>query len=115
MVKDIEKLLAEGATPESLYQEALRIVEAKNAAAEKMKQEKKNKREAVIDAVIDYVELITGEKADEAMREEFAAGLSEFEGVITELARSTANVKTEPKRSTDDDKLREFLRGIGAM
>ena len=33
-------MLADGMTPEKIYQEALRIAEAKNAATAKLKQEK---------------------------------------------------------------------------
>lgn len=115
MVKDIEKLLAEGATPESIYQEALRVVEAKNAAAERKEQEKKNKREAVINAMVEYVELITGEKVKDPMREDLEAILSEFKGLLVNYMQVASKFKTGFKESSDDAKINAFLKSIGAM
>ena len=113
MVKDIEKLLAEGATPESIYQEALRVVEAKNAAVKRREQEKNSKREAAVNAMIEYVELITGEKATDSMKKDLDKTLSEFE----EMIKGFMNVKTTltGKGSSDEDKLNAFLKSIGAM
>lgn len=112
MVKDIEKLLAEGATPEQIYEEALRVVEAKSAAAEKMEQEKKNKREAAVSAVIEYMELLTGEKVSDFMKKQLEVGFDEIEEFIESTSKLVKKAET---RSTDDDKLTEFLRSIGAM
>ena len=108
MVKDIEKLLAEGATPEQIYQEALRVVEAKSAAAKKMEQEKKNKREAAMSTMIEYMELLTGEKVSDFMKKQ-------FEIAFEELVESTSKLAKKTETKSDDDKLTEFLRSIGAM
>ena len=111
MVKDIEKLLAEGATPEQIYQEALRVVEAKSAAAKKMEQEKKNKREAAMSTMIEYMELLTGEKVTDFMKKQLEIAFDEIE----ELIKSTSKLAKKTETKSDDDKLTEFLRSIGAM
>jgi len=110
MVKDIEKLLAEGATPEQIYQEALRVVEAKSAAAKKMEQEKK-KREAAMSTMIEYMELLTGEKLTDFMKKQLEITFDEIE----ELMESTSKLAKKAETKSDDNKLTEFLRSIGAM
>ena len=113
MVKDIEKLLADGATPEQIYQEALRVVEAKNAAAERREQEKKNKREAVVTSMTEYVEFLTGEKVTNFMKEQLIESLDELETFMASAINASKKIKA--KSSEDDDKLQAFLKSIGAM
>ena len=112
MVKDIEKLLADGATPEQIYQEALRVVEAKNAAVKRREQEKNSKREAVVTSMTEYVEFLTGEKVTDSMKEQLIEGLDELEALVASVINASKKIEA---KSSDNDKLQAFLKSIGAM
>ena len=61
MYKDIEKMLSDGMSPEKIYQEALRISEAKDAAAAKIKKEKiAETRGELLTAIGKYTEAVSG-------------------------------------------------------
>lgn len=139
MINDIEKMLDNGSTPESIYQEALRIVEAKNAA--KIKMMKKNiddARDNAIKAFLKYVEVLTGEKVPasevERIKREFAEIQEDIESMMTALSpnkredkdaagSSTYRLKknTSPIGDAKNDKEKErdaiqkFLKDIGAL
>ena len=117
MYKDIEKMLDEGMTPEKLYQEALRIVEAKNAAAAKLNKEKIAKtRGALLTAIGEYTQAVTGKDVDKKFMEDTAKILIEIEKNAEAepcKTKDKCRCKKEPT-TTDDEKLINFLKIIGA-
>ena len=118
MYKDIEKMLEDGMTPEKLYQEALRIVEAKNAAAARINKEKIAKaRGELLTAVGNYTEAVTGKEVDKKFMEDTAKILIKIED---EAAKGPAKKNTKEgyrckKEPTDAEKLISFLDMLGAM
>ena len=116
MYKDIEKMLEDGMTPEKLYQEALRIVEAKNAAAAKLNKEKINtSRGELITALANYIELITNKKLDKNDLKEVEEGFIRIEKAATATDNTRERVKRKSTKPTDEEKLIEFMKMIGAM
>lgn len=113
MYKDIEKMLDEGITPEKLYQEALRIVEAKNAAAAKQNEEKINKaRGELLTAIGKYTEAVIGKPIDKKFMEDTAKILISIE----DNAKKKSSLKARPKKElTDEEKIEKFLRLLGAF
>ena len=92
MYKDIEKMLADGMTPEKIYQEALRIAEAKNAATAKIKQEKIAKtRGALLTAIGNYTEAVTGSTIDKKFMEDTAKILISIEDSAEGRAKKTCS------------------------
>jgi len=114
---DIERMLENGSTPESIYQEALRIVEAKNAAKAKMKKNIDDARDNAIKAFLKYVETLTGEKVSVSEVERLKRGFAEIEKEL----ESMVGLKTEPFKPLKNDKQKEqdaiqkFLKDIGAL
>ena len=121
MYKDIEKLLAAGATPEKIYQEALRVEEAKKAAEAKVKEAKNAEvRKELLAAIANYVEAVTQKPIDKDF-------LKDTEDLLKEIEKSAIKVSLKkednPKEKrckcrsqmTDDEKLIEFMKLIGAM
>ena len=114
MYKDIEKMLDEGMTPEKLYQEALRIVEAKNAATARINKEKIAKaRGALLTAIGNYTEAVTGKSVDKKFMEDTAKILISIEDNTGKKCETKEKCKCK-KELTDDEKLIAFLREIGA-
>ena len=123
MYKDIEQMLDEGMTPEKLYQEALRIVEAKNAAAARINKEKIMKtRTDLLAAIINYVEAVTQKPIDKDFLKDTEDLLRGIEKNVVKISLKKEEVPQEKKckckcssQKTDDEKLIEFLKLIGAM
>ena len=121
MYKELEKILAAGASPEKIYQEALRIEEAKKAAAKKAEEMKyAEPRKQLIAAVANYVEVVTQKPIDKDF-------LKDTEDLLKEIEKSTVKISLKKEdnppekkckcksQMTDDEKLIEFLKTIGAM
>ena len=121
MYKDIERLLSFGATPEKIYQEALRIEEAKKAAAEKAKEMKyAESRTELLAAIANYVEAVTQKPIDKDFLRDTEDLLKEIEKRTIKISLKKEEVPQEKKckcksQKTDDEKLIEFLKIIGAM
>lgn len=131
MINDIERMLDNGSTPESIYQEALRIVEAKNAAKVKMKKNIDDARDNAIKAFLKYVEVLTGGKVSasevERIKSEFAEIQEDIESMmgafspddpiyklkLDKKAKPTKDVKNDKEK--ERDAIQEFLKNIGAL
>ena len=117
MYNDIEKMLEEGMTPEKIYQEALRITEAKNAATAKIKKEKIAKaRGELLTAIGNYTTAVSGKEVDKKFMEDTAKILIKIEddAVAGPKKKSTKEDCRCKKEPTDDEKLISFLKMIGA-
>ncbi len=121
---DIEKMLAAGATPESIYREALKAVEAQNRAkvqAEKDAAAKKkviDARKKMVAAFAGYMEAVTEEKVDMehyATLEEQFAELETLVRQLKKVEKARAERPTPKKEMTDDEKLYRFLKELGAI
>lgn len=121
MFKDLEKILADGATPEEIYQEALRIEEAKKAAEAKIKEAKNTEvRGDLLAAIVNYVEAVTQKPIDKDFLKGTEDLLKEIEkdAIKVSLKKEDNPQKKKCKcksQMTDDEKLIEFLKFIGAM
>ncbi len=102
-------------TPEKLYQEALRIVEAKNTAKARIHTEKIAKtRGALLTAIGEYTQAVTGKEVDKKFMEDTAKILIEIEkNAEVKSCKAKDNCKCK-KELTDDEKLIAFLKAIGA-
>lgn len=121
---DIEKMIAAGATPESIYKEALKAVEAQNRAkmqAKKdatAKQKMADARKKMVDAFASYVEAVTGEKVDRGHYATLEEQFAEIENLIIQLEKLKKERAEKPapkKEMTDDEKLYKFLEELGAI
>ena len=122
MYKDLEKILAAGATPEKIYQEALRIEEAKKTAAARINKEKIAKtRGELLTAIANYVEAVTQKPIDKDFLEDTEDLLKEVEKNVVKISLKKKEDNPPQKKCrcksqmTDDEKLIEFLKTIGAM
>lgn len=121
MYKDLEKILAAGATPEKIYQEALRIEEAKKAAEAKAKEMKYAEvRKELLAAIANYVEAITQKPIDKDFLRDTEDLLKEIEKSVVKISLKKEDNPPQKKckcksQMTDDEKLIEFLKTIGAM
>ena len=119
--EDIEKMLDDGVTPEKLYQEALRIVEAKNAAKAKIREENVTKlRVNLLTAIANYVEAVTEKPIDKDFLKDTEDLLKEIEKSVIKISLKKEGNPPQKKckcksQMTDDEKLIEFLKAIGAM
>lgn len=121
---DIEKMLAAGATPESIYRDALNAVEAQNRAkmqAEKDAAAKKkviDARKKMVAAFAGYMEAVIGEKVDEEHYATLEEQFAELETLICQLKKiekARAERPAPKKEMTDDEKLYRFLKELGAI
>ena len=111
--EDIEKMLDDGMTPEKIYQEALRMIEAKNAASAKIKKEKVAKaRGTLLTAIGNYTEAVTGKDVDKKFMEDTAKILISIEDNADKKC-TTKDCKCK-KEHTDEEKLISFLKFLGA-
>ena len=123
MYKDLEKILAAGATPEKIYQEALRIEEAKKAAEAKVKEAKNAEvRKELLTAIVNYVKAVTEQPIDKDFLKDMEDLLKEVEKHTVMISLKKEDNPPEKKcnckcksQMTDDEKLIEFLKTIGAM
>ena len=124
MFKDLEKILATGATPEKIYQEALRIEEAKKAAETKVKEARNAEvRKELLAAIANYVEAVTEKPIDKDFLKDTEDLLKEIEKGAMKISLKKEGNPPEKKKcdckcksqKTDDEKLIEFLKIIGAM
>ncbi len=128
MINDIERMLDNGSTPESIYQEALRIVEAKNAAKVKMKKNINDARDKAIVAFLKYVEVLTGEKVPASEVERIKRNFAEVEEDIESMMMAFSPNKRKDKDAVDSayktekndkqkeqDAIQKFLKDIGAL
>ena len=121
MYKDLEKILAAGATPEKIYQEALRIEEAKKAAEAKARETKNAEvRGDLLAAIANYVEAVTQKPIDKGFLKDTEDLLKEIEKSAIKISFKKEGNPPEKKckcksQMTDDEKLIEFLKTIGAM
>lgn len=115
MINDIERMLENGSTPESIYQEALRIVEAKNAAKAKMKKNIDDARDNAIKAFLKYIEVLTGEKAPisevERVKREFAEIEEDIESMMAADVKPFKDIKND--KANDQDAIQKFLKDFG--
>lgn len=120
---DIEKMLAGGATPEEIYQEALRIAKAKKAE-EKMNKQILEARKAMIQAFANYMEVLTGEKADAARFAEFERDFAELEKCVTRAEKHTPKTKksapaartaSNKKVESDEYNIVTLLKSLGEL
>ena len=111
MYKDIEKMLEEdGMTPEKLYQEALRIEEAKHAADNKLKKEKIAKaRGELLTAIGKYTEAVAGKEVDKKFMEDTAKILISIE----DKAEKKPTKRGTKEKKFDDFDLLKFLLAMG--
>ena len=99
-------------TPENLYQEALRIVEAKNAASAKVKQEKIEKaRGELLTALGNYTEAVIGKPVDKKFMEDTAKILISIEDNAEKKDKNKSKVR---KELSDEEKIEKFLKLLGA-
>lgn len=118
MINDIERMLDNGSTPESIYQEALRIVEAKNAAKVKMKKNIDDARDNAIKAFLKYVEVLTGKKVPASEVKRVKREFAEIEEDIESMMGVFSPNKREDKDavdSTEQDAIQKFLKDIDAL
>lgn len=121
MYKDLEKILAAGATPEKIYQEALRIEEAKKAAEAKIRETKiAEVRDELLAAIVNYIEAVTQKPVSKDFFRFVEAQLKEIEKNTIKVSLKKEDNPQEKKckcksQMTDDEKLIEFLKFIGAM
>ena len=124
MFKDLEKMLEAGATPEKIYQEALRIEEAKKTAAARINKEKVDAaREKLLAAIANYVEAVTQKPIDKGFLKDTEDLLKEIEKSAIKISFKKEGNPPEKKKcdckcksqKTDDEKLIEFLKTIGVM
>ena len=121
MYNDLEKMLAAGATPEKIYQEALRIEEAKKAAAARINKEKVDAaRGKLLAEIANYVEEVTKKPIDKDFLRDTEDLLKEIEKRTIKISLKKEEIPQEKKckcksQMTDDEKLIEFLKTIGAM
>jgi hypothetical protein len=124
LFKDLEKILATGATPEKIYQEALRIEEAKKAAETKVKEARNAEvRKELLAAIANYVEAVTEKPIDKDFLKDTEDLLKEIEKGAMKISLKKEGNPPEKKKcdckcksqKTDDEKLIEFLKIIGAM
>jgi len=113
---NLEKMLAEGATPESIYQDALEIVKRQNEARQAANKKIEEKRTAVIKALSEYSELLIGEKMPTETASEIETALKELEGIV----KQTANIKKPEQKKknnkkSDEERIIAFLKNIGAL
>ena len=121
--KKKKKMLDDGVTPEKLYQEALRIVEAKNTAKAKIKEENVTKaRGTLLTAIVNYVETVTEKPIDKDFLKDTEDLLKEIEKHSIRISLKKEGNPPEKKcghkcksQMPDDEKLIEFLKIIGAM
>ena len=117
-MEEIEKLLADGATPDEIYAEAMRIAEAKEAAATKKKEIIAEKRKTVVQAFLEYMETLTGKEASAECAKDMERDLKEMEERANMMLDAIKEVKTpaaNKREKTDEEKIAEFLKKIGAM
>lgn len=106
-------------TPEAMYQEALRMEEARNTAKARLEKEKIEKaRKKLKDSLTEYVELILNDKVTEDFGKELEENLKQIEGFALHMKKEAE--KEEPgkrpqKKKNDEEKIFDFLRSIGAM
>lgn len=121
MFKDLEKMLEAGATPEKIYQEALRIEEAKKAAEAKAKEAKNAEvRGELLAEIANYVEAVTQKPIDKSFLKDMEDLLKEIEKHAVRISLKKEGNPPEKKckcksQMTDDEKLIEFLKTIGVM
>lgn len=117
-MNSIEKMLAEGATPESIYQDALEIVKRQNEAREAANQRLTAKRTEVIKVLADYSELLIGKKMPTEIVSEIEEALKELESTVKKragLRRSPAEQKKKNSEKSDEERMIAFLKSIGAL
>ena len=117
-MNSIEKMLAEGATPESIYQDALEIVKCQNEAWEAVNQRLIVKRTEIIKALADYSELLIGKKMPTETASEIKKALKELKSIAKKsvgLRRSLAEQKKKNSKKSDDERMIAFLKSIGAL
>ena len=115
MYKDIEKMLDNGMTPEKLYQEALRIVEVKNAATAKLNKEKVAKaRGDLLTAIGNYTEAVAGKPVDKKFMEDTAKILISIEDNVDKKCNNKSKECKCKKERTDEEKIFDFLKWLGA-
>lgn len=115
--EEIEKLLDEGATPEKIYQEALRIIEARNAAKARLEKKVADARGALLAATANYAEALTGEKIDADFLKRVENLLDNIETAVNEgpIAIKVGRMRRKDDVPSDDEKrIKEFLKKIGA-
>ena len=91
MTKAIEELINSGLTPEKIFAEAKRIQEAKVAADAKIKEKITAAKNKVVDSLVEYGELITGETLTAAEKKDLA-------NTLDELTEEFVNMKKAVKK-----------------
>jgi regulator of RNase E activity RraB len=106
----IETLLDDGMTPEQIYQQALRIAEAKKATTEKIAAEKNKAADNVVNALSKYLEIMCGVPVNDKEKAEIKAYMNELEGIV-KVALPTATKEKSNKGA--DQALADFLKSMG--
>ena len=113
----IEKLLASGETPESIYQSALKITqEQEKKKKEQLQKEIDRRRDAALKALFEYLELIGGEPLTEEEKKGFE---EDFKRKIEQGVRSekleTRERKKDMRGNPLDPAFEKFLRDMGFL
>ena len=107
MSKTIEEMLDAGMSISDIMRKATEIKKKKDAENDKFKTERDN----LINSMVTYFETVTGKKGMIS-----SADVAELRNTLIEgekLIASLDNIKTAKKSlNSDDDIIRDFLRGI---
>ena len=113
----IEDLLAAGMTADSIYEEAKRMQEAKDAAKVKLVDMARN---TAVDAVIAYVQALSGDTVDKNFKADLIDYLKTCEKAIEpkvtrEEKKCCGQCTCKTKSTKAADPLADFLKEIGAL
>ena len=112
----IEDLLTAGMDSETIYKEAKRMEEAKTAAKEKIVTKA---RETAVDAVIAYVQALTGDDVDKDFRSDLVDYIKTCEKAIekpvTREKETCGGFCSCKKNTKATDPIADFLKEIGAL
>lgn len=116
---EIEKMIAAGMTPDEIYKQAVSAKQKALAAAEenKRKTERRAKlaeqRKAFIKEFDKYVEVISGEKLDNRIINQFNKELKELEDLILNEEKPEVKVQMKYSDKEADAILNKFLKDLG--
>ena len=110
----IEKLLASGETPESIYQNALNIVK-KNNEQEQRNKEIAEKRKTALNAFRDYLDAVDGKPTSDAFMKKLEEEFIEIERGARSEKPETRERKKNMRGEPLDPAFEKFLRDMGLL